>query len=212
MIARKLASIVIDSDHCLASQHLTGDHNDVADLLSFDPTRGDEKTHPFAAADPPNDILSHRFLTFLPQVTQSNFAISQLPIEILSFVTLVLQTAESSMIRKQNNPTKNATGFGDDGLTSATPAASEITPTSLEYPQMDASFSADPSYPLVSCCLLEPVRRAYWRTYAASSRRHCPRCRKPAGCGVLGRFPTEPLSRREQLQAPPVRPIPTKGL
>jgi hypothetical protein len=34
-IARKLASIVIDSHCCLALQHLKGDSNVVADLLSF---------------------------------------------------------------------------------------------------------------------------------------------------------------------------------
>jgi hypothetical protein len=149
MVARKLASMVISSDHCLPSQHLKRDHNDVADLLSFGPTRGDEKIHPFAADDPPNDVLSHRFSTFLPQITPNNFAISQLPREILSFVTLVVQTAESSMILKHNSPTKNETESGDDGLTAATPAASEKTPTSLEYPQMAVSFSANHSYPYI---------------------------------------------------------------
>jgi hypothetical protein len=35
MIARKLACLITDSTHCLASQHSQGDQNTVSDLLSF---------------------------------------------------------------------------------------------------------------------------------------------------------------------------------
>jgi hypothetical protein len=67
-ITQKIVSVLIDSSHCLASQRLKGDYNDVADLLSFGPERGGEKEHPLAADDPPNDVLTHRFTTFLPQL------------------------------------------------------------------------------------------------------------------------------------------------
>jgi hypothetical protein len=37
MVARHLATVFLDSRHCLASQHIKGDHNIVADLLSLLP-------------------------------------------------------------------------------------------------------------------------------------------------------------------------------
>jgi hypothetical protein len=148
-IAHKIASVLIDSSHCLASQHLKGDYNDVAALLSFGPERGGKKEHPLAADDPLNDVLTQRFNTFLPQLTPQGFRISPLPSEILSFVTQVLLTAESSLTRKLNKPMRNETESGAVGSISATPVDSGITPTSLEYPQTDPSFSAAPSYPFI---------------------------------------------------------------
>ena len=67
----------------------------MADLLSFaeDDSRG--KSHPIAADMPANDELTRRFLTSYPSQVPANFAISQLPGEILSWVTQVPQVAES---------------------------------------------------------------------------------------------------------------------
>ena len=95
MVARTLAKLLMTHNCCLASQHLKGELNLVADWLSFvgSETRG--KAHPLAFDDPPDDILTDRFHQSLPSQIPENFAISTLPNEILCWVTQVLQTAES---------------------------------------------------------------------------------------------------------------------
>jgi hypothetical protein len=82
-VARHLATVFLDSRHCLASQHLKGDHNIVADLLSF-AGHDRNKPHPLAAGNPSDHVLTQRFHQFLPLQIPENFAISQLPFEILS--------------------------------------------------------------------------------------------------------------------------------
>ena len=141
LLARKLATLVTDSGHCLYSQHLPGTHNVVTDLLSYTgPSRG--HPHPLAPSlDFPDDLLTHRFHTFLPQLIPENFAISPLPSEISSFVSLAMRTAESSWIRSKKIPTKVATGHGADGTTSANAWTS--TTASMTYPTTNAKlFSA----------------------------------------------------------------------
>jgi hypothetical protein len=55
-VARHLATLILDSDHCLASQHLKGEKNIVADLLSYTgSTRG--HAHPLAADEPSDEVL-----------------------------------------------------------------------------------------------------------------------------------------------------------
>ena len=58
-VARKIASLLIDFRCCLASQHLKGELNVVADLLSFvgDNSRG--KSHPIADDTTSNDELTN---------------------------------------------------------------------------------------------------------------------------------------------------------
>jgi hypothetical protein len=86
-VARKLATVLIDYDACLASQHIKGEMNVVADLLSFSGTSERGKPHPLAEDDPPNDVLTHRFLHELTEQVPAAFNISQLPNKVLSFVT-----------------------------------------------------------------------------------------------------------------------------
>jgi hypothetical protein len=81
-VARKIATLLTENQCCLASQHLNGDLNVVADLLSFeDSDRG--KNHPIAFDKPANDELSSRFLTHYPSQIPENFAISQLPTDTI---------------------------------------------------------------------------------------------------------------------------------
>ena len=54
--ARKLAYLLMDSPHQLATQHLKGDWNIVSDLLSFVTSR--EKHHPLAKDDPDDDTCA----------------------------------------------------------------------------------------------------------------------------------------------------------
>jgi hypothetical protein len=63
IVARKVAQLVLEADCCLASQHLKGDLNFMADLLSFagSRARAGGKRYPIAFDDPPNDILTQLF-------------------------------------------------------------------------------------------------------------------------------------------------------
>ncbi len=117
-VARHLAMLVLNSDHCLASQHLKGEKNIVADLLSYTgSSRGHD--HPLAADEPSDEVLTHRFHIFLPSQILRSFEISALPCEVLSWVTQILQTAESSLTQDKKTPTKSTTKSGDDGNHSA---------------------------------------------------------------------------------------------
>jgi hypothetical protein len=103
---RLLARLVTGSSHCLASQHIKGDKNTVADLLSFaGDTRGE--THPLAPDYPSDCILTERFHSCLPQLIPASFNISPLPSEISSFVILALQTLELSLTPKQEPAHEN---------------------------------------------------------------------------------------------------------
>jgi hypothetical protein len=95
MVAQKLATFLIDSSHCLASQHLRGEKNAVANLLSYVGTEREDH-HPLALDDPSDSELTRRFHLYLPQLIPRRFEISPLPSEVLSFTTLALQTVESS--------------------------------------------------------------------------------------------------------------------
>jgi hypothetical protein len=80
--ARHLATLLLNSTHCLASQHLKGELNLVTDLLSYEGTDRHEH-HPLASDKPSDDELTNRFHTFLPQLVPHNFKISPLPNDIL---------------------------------------------------------------------------------------------------------------------------------
>jgi hypothetical protein len=149
MIANKLASLIIDSEHCLASQHFPGRLNWVSDCLSFEGTsRG--KPHPLASDCPPDDVLTQRFLQYTPQLIPEGFVISPLPDEILSWITAVLRTAESSMTPSRNPATNEQTAIGNDTYCSAPKQASTTTPSSLTYPQQSESWSPDPSWRFIA--------------------------------------------------------------
>jgi hypothetical protein len=144
-VARHLASVFLDSTHCLASQHIKGDHNEVADLLSF-AGHDRDKPHPLAADNPSDLVLTQRFHQFLPSQIPANFAISPLPPEILSWTSQVLQIAESSLIRATRAQMRQTTGSGADGFPFANAQASLLTPTSLLYSTTKVSSSSEPSW------------------------------------------------------------------
>jgi hypothetical protein len=144
MVARQLASLVIQHDHCLASQHLRGELNTVADLLSFaGPSRG--KPHPLASDDPPDDVLTQRFHHYLPSQIPANFKILPLPKKILSWTAAILQTHELYVTAARKAPTSPKTGLGDAGLASATEPVSPLTPSSLLYPSRKSTSLLSPS-------------------------------------------------------------------
>jgi hypothetical protein len=144
MVARKLGSLVTESEHCLASQHIKGTDNVVSDLLSYSgSTRG--KPHPLAADHPSDAELTQRFHTFLPSQIPPNFSISPLPNEILCWVSQVLQTVESSLTRSKKPDTKRPTASGAAGNTSAHAAGLTMTPSLLTCRHQKRNSSSGPS-------------------------------------------------------------------
>jgi hypothetical protein len=89
-IARTVASIIFDSHYCLASQHLKGDFNVVADLLSFTHQVRGSKRHPIAADEPPDVVLTSRFHTHFAMIVPPGFFICPLPSRVLSFAIRAL--------------------------------------------------------------------------------------------------------------------------
>jgi hypothetical protein len=147
LVARHVALLVLNAGCCLASQHIQGDLNTVADLLSFagSMTRAGGKRHPIAFDDPPNDILTQRFHLYYSAQIPKSFRISQLPSEISSWVLSILRIASSSLTagsKKATNPTIEP---GDVGSASVPKQEEALTLSSISYPQSDASFSSAPS-------------------------------------------------------------------
>jgi hypothetical protein len=145
-LAHDLAQIVLDANACLASQHVKGEDNFVADLLSFAGSDREEKPHPIAFDDPDNTTLTQRFHEYYPSQIPENFEISQLPSEILSWASLALQTVESflTLDRKEATRTETVSGVGGSGL--HTEPESPVTPSSLLYPQHPKTSSSGPSF------------------------------------------------------------------
>jgi hypothetical protein len=173
LIARKLAELLTDSSHILSSQHLKGQKNVVADLLSYTGSSREEP-HPLAPDNPSDGELTLRFHSSLPQLIPKDFLISPLPDAILSFVTQALQTAESSWIRAKNLPTKPKTESGAAGSASAMKRDSTLSRSSLLYPSGNANSSYDPSSPstaklrgLSQDDFLASVRDPWWRQLCA---------------------------------------------
>jgi hypothetical protein len=173
LVARKLAELITDSSHILASQHLKGQKNVVADLLSYVGSSREEPS-PIAPDNPSDAELTRRFHSLLPQLIPQSFAILPLPDEILSFATLALQTAELSWIRVKNLPTKAKTASGAAGLGSVMKHSSTLTPSSLLYLNGNESSSFDPSSRctetlrgLKQADFLESVRRPWWHQLCA---------------------------------------------
>jgi hypothetical protein len=140
--ARKLASLLIDSSHVLATQHLQGTLNIVADLLSFTQTR--DKFNPIAFDDPPEDVLTQRFHSYLPSQIPSNFVISHLPNEILSWVTQQMVLLESSLIQSRKKATKMTTEPGVAGRAFVPKPEWVMTPSSLLYPETNPNWLPGP--------------------------------------------------------------------
>jgi hypothetical protein len=144
-VARKIATLLINFQCCLASQHLKGELNVVADLLSFAGNESRGKSHPIAADLPANDELTRRFLASYTSQVPESFAISQLPDEILSWTTQVLRVAESSLMAGRKAATNRLTEPGAGGLGTAATSATVLTPSSLCYQTTSETSSSERS-------------------------------------------------------------------
>jgi hypothetical protein len=145
IVARHIASLLMQHRCCLATQHIKGEVNVVADLLSFVGTdRG--KHHPLAYDDPPNDVLTHRFRSQLRSQVPECFNIVQLPKEILSWVSHMLRTTELSLTAVRKDGMRAPTVSGAGGWVSADNPDLEATHSSLCFPSSNASFLSKDSY------------------------------------------------------------------
>jgi len=78
MVARKFAEVLLQADCCLYSQHILGQKNVVADLLSRHFTSSHDK-------------LSSFIISNYPSQAPQTFQIYPLPPEILSWLKIVAQ-------------------------------------------------------------------------------------------------------------------------
>jgi hypothetical protein len=139
-VTQHLATPILNSDHCLALQHLKGEKNIVADLLLYTgSTRG--HAHPLAADEASDDVIIHCFHIFLPSPIPRSFIILPLPSKVLYWVMQVLQTAKSPLTPGKKTPTKSTIQCGDGVKHSAPKEASPITTTSLICAIATKSFS-----------------------------------------------------------------------
>jgi len=201
-IARHLALLLLDAQHLLFTQHIQGAHNVVADILSYSgKDRG--KPNPLTVDSPPDDVLTQRFHSLIPQFIPQNFSISPLPNEILSWVTRTLRTLESSYIRSRNSPSKTKTAPGDAGSVFVEPTDSAITATSIQYQSKSETCWAEPSLsasdPLNSTTQGEWSESVQSRWSQGLSRIPLATLRRNFGTVTEGR----PFISKERLLGPP---------
>ena len=72
ILARKLASLMMESKNFLVTQHFPGRKNVISDLLSFDGSErfdsGSVTVNPLAYDSPSNEELTNRFHSYFPQL------------------------------------------------------------------------------------------------------------------------------------------------
>jgi hypothetical protein len=173
-VARHLANVLLDHECCIASQHIRGELNTVADLLSFVGTDDRGKGHPLAHDHPPNDVLTRRFHTHFVSQIPAAFVISQLPKDILSWVTQALQITESYLTAAKKAGTKTPTESGADGGVFVNLPVIPLTPSSLCYPSTSENSSFVLSYNATeqqigpqTGPLLDTVRDRWWLALSA---------------------------------------------
>jgi hypothetical protein len=169
-IARHVARCVMGANAKLCSQHLAGESNVIADILSFE---GDcrSKVEPLTADCPPDDVLTQRIHFYHSQVVPVGFEIRPLPTEVESFVTSILQTLAKSWMGKEKPPTKEGTCTGAAGNALWKAGGSEETPSSTRYPRTEnGSCSHEVSSCVTDCSsstsradLLKSVRSQWYR-------------------------------------------------
>ena len=115
--ARKLASILIESEGLLYSQWFPGIENDVADVLSRD----------FHIQDDRLTMLLH---SFVPQQMHPDFHISPMPSEISSWVISLLHRQPSTK-QSPKVPQRSKLLRGIDGNSTWQPSASATTRSSM---------------------------------------------------------------------------------
>ena len=191
-IARKVATLVLNSNHFIASQHVCGKLNKIADWLSFQGEErvenGEVKQNPVAYDCAPNDVVTNRIVSHFSQLVPIGFEISQLPPEIKSFAGSAMEIFESSLTRGRKGDPKPTTESGEDGNSSVWITSESRTQTLMEYPQRKSTSSQEHSLKCIGNPtsvreqeeLLENVR-SRWFT-ALSKKSHALWARR---CGTI---------------------------
>ena len=170
-IARHIALQTLSEKAKVCSQHIAGETNTVADLLSYEGGDRGETINPLTKDCPPNDVLTNRLHSSHSQLIPTGFQIQQLPEEIESFVLSSMQIISKSWDQKGRQHSKRGTGTGGDGALSSTNGGWEATPTSIRYPVSKKDFSSqEGSSPTIASItstrkvkLLRSVRGQWYR-------------------------------------------------
>jgi hypothetical protein len=170
MIARHLARCVNESKAQLCSQHIAGEENQVADILSYEGSCRN-KANTLTGDCPPNDVLTRRLHISHSQLIPNGFVILQLPAEIELFALSVMQTIAKSWSLKEKQRTKNEIGAGVVGKHSSGNGGLGMTPSSIRYPQTVKNYSwqeglsciTEPSTSMDRARLLTSVRSQWYR-------------------------------------------------
>jgi len=115
-LARKFASLILDSDSCLYSQWFAGDKNDVTDSLSRD--------HHLSA-----DALLNLLCSTVPDQIPANFALCLLPPELISKITTWMLSLPASMASPAK-PTRSKLTTGAIGSSIKSSLNSNVTSSS----------------------------------------------------------------------------------
>ena len=171
-IARTTAKEVMEAGAQLVTQHIRGETNEVADLLSFaGEARG--KDNPLTRDEPPDDILTQRIHSYLSQLVPEHFRICQLPEEISSFVCAALRILDDSLSRSKKHPGGDRTELGSSGKGLSDLSDSEIL-SLMTYPA--SSEKSWPGVSLPTCGIIQQtprdklmgsVRGQWWRQLSA---------------------------------------------
>ena len=132
-MSRKLATLLLNADCCIYSQHFKGIYNEVADTLS--------RRHDLTD----KDLLSFITSSF-PEQVPSTFSIDPLPQSIICWMTWLLQKNKEHMEFNNKQKTKKRE-LGVDG---------ELTSTGSKTIMTHSSSDSNPSCGLESLEPLEP--------------------------------------------------------
>ena len=149
-IARHLARSVLGAQARLCSQHLAGELNTVADILSFEGNCR-SKVDPLTEDCPDDDTLTQRIHLCYPQVVPAGFRIRPIPNDVESFVTSILQMLVKSWTPREKPHTREETCTGDDGGSSLSAGGLGKIPSSMKYRQT----SSDSCLHEVSLCVTD---------------------------------------------------------
>jgi hypothetical protein len=130
IVARKLASLLIDTSSCLYSQWFKGDSNNVADALS--------RAHNLSSSE-----LSSFLISSFPEQTPAGITIYDLPKEILYWTFLMLQKLLKQPPSYQAHQ-ENTNDPGQDGFVSCPQSEYQTTTLSwtISQDQRNTNYSA----------------------------------------------------------------------
>jgi hypothetical protein len=169
-IARHIARSVMAAHAKLCSQHLAGELNTVADILSFEGNCR-SKVEPLTKDCPDDETLTQRIHNCHSQVVPIGFRIRPIPSDVESFVISILQMLVRSWTPRGKRHIKKETCIGEGGGSSSSAGGLGETPSSIRYRPTSSDSSSPEGSLFVSGCsnstprvnLLRSVRSQWYR-------------------------------------------------